>query len=69
MQPSRAADTRHPGIWMERSVVFLQESPQLSLPYRSDRSLLAVLDLALPVERRAALDADLEALGDYAQMT
>ena len=50
-------------------MVFLQESPQLSLPYRSDRSLLAVLDLALPVERRAALDADLEALGDYAQMT
>ncbi len=68
MLPSRAADTRHPGIWTERSMAFLQESPQLSHPYRSDRSLLAVIDRALPVERRAALDADLAALGDYAPL-
>ena len=49
-------------------MAFLQESPQLSHPYRSDRSLLALLDRSLPAERRAALDADLDALGDYAQM-
>ena len=49
-------------------MAFLQESPQLSHPYRSDRSLLALLDRTLPADRRAALDADLDALGDYAQM-
>ena len=49
-------------------MAFLQDPPQLSHPYRSDRSLLALLDRALPAERRAALDADLDALGDYAQM-
>ncbi|TPG46342.1 acyl-CoA dehydrogenase [Rhodanobacter glycinis] len=49
-------------------MAFLQDSPQLSHPYRSDRLLLALLDRALPAERRAALDADLDALGDYAQM-
>jgi alkylation response protein AidB-like acyl-CoA dehydrogenase len=48
-------------------MAFLQEPPQLAHPYRSDRSLLALLDRALPVERRPALDADLDALGDYAQ--
>lgn len=49
-------------------MAFLQDPPQLAHPYRSDRSLLALLDRALPAERRAALDADLDALGDYAQM-
>jgi len=49
-------------------MAFLQDSPQLPHPYRSDRALLGLLDRALPAERRAALDADLDALGDYAQM-
>jgi alkylation response protein AidB-like acyl-CoA dehydrogenase len=49
-------------------MAFLQDSPQLPHPYRSDRVLLALLDRALPAERRAALDADLDALGDYALM-
>lgn len=49
-------------------MAFLQDPPQLAHPYRGDRSLLALLDRALPAERRAALDADLDALGDYAQM-
>lgn len=49
-------------------MAFLQDPPQLPHPYRSDRSLLALLDRVLPVERRTALDADLDALGDYAQM-
>ncbi len=49
-------------------MAFLQDSPQLPHPYRGDRSLLALLDRALPAERRAALDVDLDALGDYAQM-
>jgi acyl-CoA dehydrogenase len=53
---------------MEIAMAFLQDPPQLAHPYRSDRSLLALLDRALPAERRAALDADLDALGDYAQM-
>ena len=47
---------------------FLQEAPQLAHPYRSDRLLLALLDRVVPTERRDALDADLDALGDYAQM-
>lgn len=47
---------------------FLQEAPQLPHPYRSDRSLLTLLDRVLPAPRRAALDADLDALGDYALM-
>ena len=46
---------------------FLQDAPQLPHPYRSDRSLLALLDRALPANRRTALDADLDALSDYAQ--
>jgi acyl-CoA dehydrogenase len=46
---------------------FLQTAPQLVHPYRNDRSLLALLDRTLPPERRTALDADLDALGDYAQ--
>ncbi|OOG66027.1 acyl-CoA dehydrogenase [Rhodanobacter sp. B04] len=46
---------------------FLQDPPQLPHPYRSDRTLLALLDRALPAARRAALDVDLDALGDYAQ--
>lgn len=49
-------------------MAFLQESPQLSHPYRSDRLLRTLLDRVLPADRRAALDADLDALGDYAQM-
>ncbi|MEI7036000.1 acyl-CoA dehydrogenase family protein [Fulvimonas yonginensis] len=46
---------------------FLQPAPQLVHPYRNDRTLLALLDRAMPADRRAALDADLDALGDYAQ--
>ncbi|HEY1589602.1 MAG TPA: acyl-CoA dehydrogenase, partial [Rhodanobacter sp.] len=49
-------------------MAFLQDPPQLPHPYRDDRSLLALLDRVLPAERRVALDADLDALGDYAQM-
>lgn len=45
---------------------FLQDAPQLAHPYRSDRLLTALLDRVLPKDRRAALDADLDALGDYA---
>ena len=48
-------------------MAFLQDPPQLPHPYRSDRTLLTLLDRALPAGRRAALDADLDALGDYAQ--
>lgn len=47
---------------------FLQDAPQLSHPYRGDRLLMGWLDRAFPSKRRAALDADLDALGDYAQM-
>ncbi|HXE79028.1 MAG TPA: acyl-CoA dehydrogenase family protein, partial [Rhodanobacter sp.] len=47
---------------------FLQEAPQLAHPYRNDRQLLSLLDRVLPAERRAALDTDLDALGDYAVM-
>lgn len=47
---------------------FLQDPPQLPHPYRSDRTLRGMLDRTLPAERRAALDADLEVLGDYAVM-
>ncbi|MFA6230135.1 MAG: acyl-CoA dehydrogenase family protein [Rhodanobacter sp.] len=49
-------------------MAFLQDPPQLPHPYRSDRSLLALLDRALPADRRIAIDADLDALGNYAQM-
>ncbi|HEV2538839.1 MAG TPA: acyl-CoA dehydrogenase family protein [Frateuria sp.] len=45
----------------------LQTAPQLVHPYRNDRTLLALLDRVIPPERRSALDADLDALGDYAQ--
>ncbi|RDI97782.1 acyl-CoA dehydrogenase [Dyella solisilvae] len=47
---------------------FLQDPPQLAHPYREDRLLRAMLDRALPPTRRAALDTDLQALGDYALM-
>jgi acyl-CoA dehydrogenase len=47
-------------------MAFLQDSPQLPHPYRSDRSLLRLLDRMMPSHRRTALDADLDALGDYA---
>ena len=47
---------------------FLQTAPQLVHPYRNDRTLLALLDRVIPPLRRPALDADLDALGDYAQI-
>jgi acyl-CoA dehydrogenase len=47
---------------------FMQDAPQLAQPWHSDRLLHALLDRTLPAERRAALDIDLAALGDYAQM-
>jgi acyl-CoA dehydrogenase len=47
-------------------MAFLQDAPQLAHPYRSDRLLIALLDRVLPPARRAALDADLDALADYA---
>jgi len=47
---------------------FLQEAPQLPHPWRGDRLLPALLERALPPGRRAALEADLDALGDYALM-
>jgi alkylation response protein AidB-like acyl-CoA dehydrogenase len=47
---------------------FLQTAPQLVHPYRNDRTLLALLDRVIPAERRPTLDADLDALGDYAQL-
>src|SRR5690349_19518005 len=46
---------------------FLQTAPQLVHPYRNDRTLLALLDRVISAGRRPALDADLDALGDYAQ--
>ncbi len=49
-------------------MAFLQDAPQLAHPYRTDRSLRALLDRVVPTSRMAALDADLDALGDYAQM-
>ena len=49
-------------------MAFLQDAPQLAHPYRSDKLLLGLLDRALPMERRADLDVDLDALGDYALM-
>ncbi len=47
-------------------MAFLQDAPQLAHPYRSDRLLQSLLDRALPAERRAELNVDLDALGDYA---
>jgi alkylation response protein AidB-like acyl-CoA dehydrogenase len=48
-------------------MAFLQDAPQLVHPYRNDRLLLALLDRIIPPAQRAALDSDLDALGDYAQ--
>ncbi|WP_017463789.1 acyl-CoA dehydrogenase family protein [Dyella ginsengisoli] len=45
---------------------FLQDAPVLSHPFRNDRTLRSTLDRTLPADRRAELDADLDALGDYA---
>ena len=45
---------------------FVQDPPQLAHPYREDRLLHAMLERALPPARRAALEPDLQALGDYA---
>ncbi|MDG2538280.1 acyl-CoA dehydrogenase family protein [Dyella jiangningensis] len=47
---------------------FVQDPPQLAHPYREDRLLHAMLARALPPARRAALEPDLQALGDYALM-
>ncbi|MBN8713195.1 MAG: acyl-CoA dehydrogenase family protein [Xanthomonadales bacterium] len=47
-------------------MAFLQDAPRLAHPYRSDPLLPGLLDRVLPPERRGALDADLNALGDYA---
>ncbi|MFK2903365.1 acyl-CoA dehydrogenase family protein [Dyella ginsengisoli] len=47
-------------------MAFLQDAPQLPHPFRSDRVLRSLLDRTVSAERRAALDADLDALGDYA---
>jgi len=47
---------------------FLQEAPQLAHPYRDDRLLVDLLDRVLPAERRAAIETDLDALGDYARL-
>ena len=47
---------------------FLQDAPQLAHPHRDDRLLTALLDRTFPSKRRAALDTDLDALADYAQM-
>lgn len=49
-------------------MAFLQDAPQLAHPYRTDRSLRTLLQRVLPTERMAALETDLDALGDYAQM-
>lgn len=47
-------------------MAFLQDAPQLPHPFRSDRVLRGLLDRIVATERRAALNADLDALGDYA---
>jgi alkylation response protein AidB-like acyl-CoA dehydrogenase len=47
-------------------MAFLQDAPQLAHPWHDERLLHALLDRSLP--RRDTLDADLAALGDYAQM-
>ena len=47
-------------------MAFLQDAPQLPHPFRSDRVLCGLLDRIVSADRRAALDADLDALGDYA---
>lgn len=47
---------------------FLQTAPQLPHSWRSERLLHALLDRVLPATRRTALEADLDALGDYALM-
>ncbi len=49
-------------------MAFLQDAPQLAHPYRTDRLLRALLERVVPSARMAAMDADLDALGDYAQM-
>ncbi|MEO7051773.1 MAG: acyl-CoA dehydrogenase family protein [Rhodanobacter sp.] len=49
-------------------MAFLQDEPQFGHPYRGDPLLLSLLDRVLPQGRREALDADLDALGDYALM-
>jgi len=54
--------------YREKPMEFLQDAPQLAHPWHSDRLLHALLDRALPADRRAALETDLAALGDYAQM-
>ena len=47
---------------------FLQDAPRLPHPFREDRLLQSLIARRVPAERRAALETDLEALGDYACM-
>jgi alkylation response protein AidB-like acyl-CoA dehydrogenase len=47
---------------------FVQEAPRLAHPYRDDRLLRPWLALALPGDRFDAIEADLDALADYATM-
>ncbi|KGI77193.1 acyl-CoA dehydrogenase family protein [Oleiagrimonas soli] len=47
---------------------FLQDAPRLPHPFHQDRLLQALIERRVPAERRAALVADLTALGDYACM-
>ncbi|HET6431068.1 acyl-CoA dehydrogenase family protein [Dyella sp.] len=47
-------------------MAFLQQAPRLDHPYRADPWLRGCLDRTVPADRRAALDRDLDALGDYA---
>jgi alkylation response protein AidB-like acyl-CoA dehydrogenase len=49
-------------------MAFVQDAPRLAQPYRHDRVLRTWLAQRLPPERVAALEGDLEALGDYAVM-
>ncbi|RAP59318.1 acyl-CoA dehydrogenase family protein [Oleiagrimonas sp. MCCC 1A03011] len=47
---------------------FLQDAPRLPHPFHQDRLLKALIAQRVPPARRAALEADLIALGDYACM-
>jgi alkylation response protein AidB-like acyl-CoA dehydrogenase len=47
---------------------FLQEAPQLPHPFHHDRLLQSLIAQRIPAPHRDALEADLQALGDYAVM-
>lgn len=49
-------------------MAFLQDPPQLAHPYHTDRRLQALLARVLPPGRLKAIEDDLTALGDYAQV-